>query len=164
MACKHHRMLIVGQHGFHVFSETARCPFDRLPGKFMQSFRTAKRTSYGATPRNVECEVLSAGTEVSVHITAPERGVRLSDGRFKRVRHISLPPSGGVYGRRQPEVYLGHLPIRAFCDGPEGHLPAVFDPGYGQEPFRTLGQDVPDATVFPFRTEWAGVPSRGARW
>jgi hypothetical protein len=31
-----------------------------------------------------------------------------------------------------------------------------FDPGYGQEPFRTLVQDVPDTAVFPtkdFRTE-----------
>lgn len=27
-----------------------------------------------------------------------------------------------------------------------------FDPGYGQEPFRTLVRDVPDSTVFPRRT------------
>ena len=39
-----------------------------------------------------------------------------------------------------------------------------FDPGYGQEPFRTLVQEVPDETVFPtkdFRTEWGPVFHRG---
>jgi len=39
-----------------------------------------------------------------------------------------------------------------------------FDPGYGQEPFRTLVRDVPDSTVFPtkdFRTEWGPVFHRG---
>ena len=39
-----------------------------------------------------------------------------------------------------------------------------FDPGYGQEPFRTLVQDVPDTSVFPtkdFRTEWEPVFHRG---
>ncbi|MGH7526823.1 MAG: uracil-DNA glycosylase [Gemmatimonadales bacterium] len=39
-----------------------------------------------------------------------------------------------------------------------------FDPGYGNEPFRTLVQDVPDETVFPtkdFRTEWGPVFHRG---
>jgi hypothetical protein len=28
-------------------------------------------------------------------------------------------------------------------------MPILFDPGYGHEPFRTLVQGVPDATVFP---------------
>jgi uracil-DNA glycosylase len=45
-------------------------------------------------------------------------------------------------------------------------MPVLFDPGYGQEPLRTLVQDVPDATVFPtkdFRTEWGPVFHRG-RW
>ena len=44
------------------------------------------------------------------------------------------------------------------------HVPAEFDPGYGQEPFRTLVQDVTDSTVFPtrdFRTEWGPVFHRG---
>jgi len=39
-----------------------------------------------------------------------------------------------------------------------------FDPGYGQEPFRTLVQEVPGETVFPtndFRTEWGPVFHRG---
>ncbi len=43
-------------------------------------------------------------------------------------------------------------------------MATAFDPGYGQEPFRTLVQDVPDATVFPtkdFRTEWGPVFHRG---
>jgi hypothetical protein len=43
-------------------------------------------------------------------------------------------------------------------------MPVLFDAGYGQEPFRTLVQDVPDATVFPtrdFRTEWGPVFHRG---
>jgi hypothetical protein len=47
-----------------------------------------------------------------------------------------------------------------------------FDPGYGDEPFRTLVEEVPGATVFPlkdFRTEWGPVFHRGrldgsARW
>jgi hypothetical protein len=40
----------------------------------------------------------------------------------------------------------------------------LFDPGYGDEPFRTLVRDVPDASVFPtkdFRTEWGPVFHRG---
>jgi hypothetical protein len=39
-----------------------------------------------------------------------------------------------------------------------------FDPGYGQEPFRTLVEDVPGEAVFPtrdFRTEWGPVFHRG---
>jgi hypothetical protein len=43
-------------------------------------------------------------------------------------------------------------------------MPVLFDAGYGQEPFPTLVQDVPDATVFPtrdFRTEWGPVFHRG---
>jgi hypothetical protein len=43
-------------------------------------------------------------------------------------------------------------------------MPGAFDPGYGQEPFRTLVQDVRDVTVFPtkdFRTEWGPVFHRG---
>jgi uracil-DNA glycosylase len=43
-------------------------------------------------------------------------------------------------------------------------MPIPFDLGYGQEPFRTLVQDVPDARVFPtrdFRTEWGPVFHRG---
>jgi len=43
-------------------------------------------------------------------------------------------------------------------------MPMPFDPGYGEEPFRTLVQDVPDSTVFPlkdFRTEWGPVFHRG---
>ncbi|HEX3233044.1 MAG TPA: hypothetical protein VHR41_02525 [Gemmatimonadales bacterium] len=43
-------------------------------------------------------------------------------------------------------------------------MPIPFDPGYGDEPFRTLVQDVPDETVFPttdFRTEWGPVFHRG---
>jgi uracil-DNA glycosylase len=43
-------------------------------------------------------------------------------------------------------------------------MPTPFDPGYGQEPFRTLVTDVPDATVFPlkdFRVEWGPVFHRG---
>jgi hypothetical protein len=43
-------------------------------------------------------------------------------------------------------------------------MPVPFDPGYGEEPFRTLVHDVPDATVFPtkdFRTEWGPVFHRG---
>jgi uracil-DNA glycosylase len=43
-------------------------------------------------------------------------------------------------------------------------MTTLFDPGYGDEPFRTLVQDVPDATVFPtkdFRTEWGPVFHRG---
>src|SRR5690242_1099601 len=36
-------------------------------------------------------------------------------------------------------------------------MPHDYDPGYGAEPFRTLVNDHPDATVYPqsnFRTEW----------
>jgi hypothetical protein len=43
-------------------------------------------------------------------------------------------------------------------------MPVPFDPGYGDEPFRTLVRDVPDAAVFPtrdFRTEWGPVFHRG---
>jgi uracil-DNA glycosylase len=43
-------------------------------------------------------------------------------------------------------------------------MPTAFDPGYGQEPFRTLVQDAPGLTVFPlkdFRTEWGPVFHRG---
>jgi uracil-DNA glycosylase len=43
-------------------------------------------------------------------------------------------------------------------------MPTPFDPGYGQEPFRTLVADVPDAAVFPskdFRVEWGPVFHRG---
>jgi hypothetical protein len=43
-------------------------------------------------------------------------------------------------------------------------MPTPFDPGYGNEPFRTLVQNVPDETVFPtedFRTEWGPVFHRG---
>jgi hypothetical protein len=43
-------------------------------------------------------------------------------------------------------------------------MSALFDPGYGQEPFRTLVQDVPDTAGFPsrdFRTEWGPVFHRG---
>ena len=43
-------------------------------------------------------------------------------------------------------------------------MPTPFDPGYGNEPFRTLVQDVPGDTVFPaedFRTEWGPVFHRG---
>jgi len=43
-------------------------------------------------------------------------------------------------------------------------MPIPFDPGYVQEPFRTLVEDVPDSTVFPprdFRTEWGPVFHRG---
>jgi hypothetical protein len=43
-------------------------------------------------------------------------------------------------------------------------MPVPFDPGYSQEPFRTLVQDVPDTSVFPtkdFRTEWGPVFHRG---
>src|SRR5829696_7063119 len=43
-------------------------------------------------------------------------------------------------------------------------MPVFFDAGYGLEPFRTLVQDVPAATVFPtkdFRTEWGPVFHRG---
>jgi len=43
-------------------------------------------------------------------------------------------------------------------------MPTLFDPGYGDEPFRTLVRDVPDSTVFPskdFRTEWGPVFHRG---
>jgi hypothetical protein len=39
-----------------------------------------------------------------------------------------------------------------------------FDPGYGNEPFRTLVQDVPNETTFPvkdFRVEWGPVFHRG---
>src|SRR5215207_5724538 len=44
------------------------------------------------------------------------------------------------------------------------YVPTAFDPGYGNEPFRTLVRDVPDASVFPtkdFRTEWGPVFHRG---
>lgn len=43
-------------------------------------------------------------------------------------------------------------------------MSTLFDPGYGEQPFRTLVQDVPDHTVFPlkdFRTEWGPVFHRG---
>jgi hypothetical protein len=43
-------------------------------------------------------------------------------------------------------------------------VPIKFDAGYGKNPFRTLVEDVPDATVFPtkdFRTEWGPVFHRG---
>jgi uracil-DNA glycosylase len=43
-------------------------------------------------------------------------------------------------------------------------MPTLFDPGYGEEPFRTLVQNVPEGTVFPlkdFRTEWGPVFHRG---
>ena len=43
-------------------------------------------------------------------------------------------------------------------------MPTTFDPGYGNEPFRTLVQDVPGVDVFPtedFRTEWGPVFHRG---
>jgi uracil-DNA glycosylase len=43
-------------------------------------------------------------------------------------------------------------------------MSVLFDPGYGQEPFRTLVQDVPSVDVFPtkdFRTEWGPVFHRG---
>ena len=43
-------------------------------------------------------------------------------------------------------------------------MPVLFDPGYGQEPFRTLVQDVPGVDVFPtkdFRTKWGPVFHRG---
>ena len=41
---------------------------------------------------------------------------------------------------------------------PENHMPVLFDPGYGDEPFRTLVQDVPDSSVSRRRTS---APSRG---
>jgi hypothetical protein len=43
-------------------------------------------------------------------------------------------------------------------------MATLFDPGYAEEPFRTLVQDVPDHMVFPlkdFRTEWGPVFHRG---
>ena len=43
-------------------------------------------------------------------------------------------------------------------------MPTLFDPGYGNEPFRTLVQDVPGQSVFPvkdFRFEWGPVFHRG---
>jgi uracil-DNA glycosylase len=39
-----------------------------------------------------------------------------------------------------------------------------FDPGYGDEPFRTICADYPDETVYPsadFRTEWGPIFHRG---
>jgi uracil-DNA glycosylase len=46
----------------------------------------------------------------------------------------------------------------------EVSVPTPFDPGYAQEPFRTLVADVPDGVVFPskdFRVEWGPVFHRG---
>lgn len=43
-------------------------------------------------------------------------------------------------------------------------MPVPFDPGYGEEPFRTLVREVPGDSVFPtkdFRTEWGPVFHRG---
>ncbi len=43
-------------------------------------------------------------------------------------------------------------------------MPGPFDPGYAQQPFRRLVEQVPDADVFPqkdFRTEWGPVFHRG---
>lgn len=44
------------------------------------------------------------------------------------------------------------------------HVSTAFDVGYGKQPFRSLVEDVPDASVFPhkdFRTEWGPVFHRG---
>jgi uracil-DNA glycosylase len=43
-------------------------------------------------------------------------------------------------------------------------MPTPFDPGYGEEPFRSLCEDYPDDSVYPaadFRVEWGPVFHRG---
>lgn len=43
-------------------------------------------------------------------------------------------------------------------------MPHPFDPGYGEEPFRTLCADYPEADVYPpgqFRVEWGPIFHRG---
>src|SRR5437762_1239608 len=43
-------------------------------------------------------------------------------------------------------------------------MPVAFDPGYGDEPFRSLCAEYPDAAVYPgdsFRIEWGPVFHRG---
>ncbi len=43
-------------------------------------------------------------------------------------------------------------------------MPRLFDPGYGAEPFRTLCEDYPDASVYApadFRVEWGPIFHRG---
>jgi len=43
-------------------------------------------------------------------------------------------------------------------------MPHPFDPGYGQDPFRTLAAEYPEADVYPpdqFRVEWGPVFHRG---
>ena len=43
-------------------------------------------------------------------------------------------------------------------------MPHSFDPGYGQEPFRTLAAEYPEADLYPpdqFRVEWGPVFHRG---
>ncbi len=43
-------------------------------------------------------------------------------------------------------------------------MPHLFDPGYSQEPFRTLASDYPGADVYPpnqFRVEWGPIFHRG---
>lgn len=43
-------------------------------------------------------------------------------------------------------------------------MPHPFDPGYGQDPFRTLAEEYPEADVYPpkqFRVEWGPVFHRG---
>jgi uracil-DNA glycosylase len=43
-------------------------------------------------------------------------------------------------------------------------MPHAFDPGYGQEPFKSLCEDYPDETVYPatdFRFEWGPIFHRG---
>jgi len=88
MACEDHGVLIVRQYILHVFSERAGRAFYRLPGKFMQPLHPARSARNSALARNTERKGLNAGTQVSIHITAPERGIRLPDDRLQCVRHV----------------------------------------------------------------------------
>jgi hypothetical protein len=66
--------------------------------------------------------------------------------------------SGGILsGRGQ----TGHDPVvRNTLSGKGFHMSIDFDPGYGDQPFKTLVQNYPGEDIYPpgdFRTEWGPI-------
>src|SRR5262249_31934788 len=72
------------------------------------------------------------------------------------------PPSCGLYSpiRSSAPISRDRSSNRR---GSEATM-KLFDPGYGNEPFRTLCENFPDTTVYPaadFRVEWGPIFHRG---
>ena len=87
VSSEYNRVLLVGEHVLNLFSETALRYLHCHSGKLIKPFFAPPCACYRTATGDIEGEIFGAWFEVTLHVAASKRCVRLSDGPIQ----VSVP-------------------------------------------------------------------------